>query len=515
MFGRQHYLRAAPETSELATGPALGTAVPVRVISGVPDGNERPGTTTKRARRLSFLKPRLLIACGDVFIIGFSELLADRIVDAPRTLPSGSPVRADLAFGAILVTASVIAFWINGLYRGRSRQLMLNTFSEIRDVAFALAVAGCVVLGINHLSGYIAVRTTFSSLTVVVTLAFAACLVPLERGAMRYLIRASALEHYKVLIVGSGRMAEHLKRYLSWDKQLTVVGCVDDEPKPGTAVLGPLSSLSEICRTHGVDQVIVSFSRTHPEDAIERLRALNPHVAVSVVPRYFELLSWRSSVNEIAGLAVIDVPSPALTKGSQFAKRMFDVVVSSLTIAAFAPLLIGIAIAVKVTSPGPVFFRQTRAGKDGKTFRLFKFRTMVVDAEARRHDAELGAGNIMDGPLFKLTFDPRVTKVGHFLRRYSLDEFPQLFNVLSGSMSLVGPRPFVLEEAAQIEGSAARRFDVKPGMTGLWQISGRNHLSYDELQRLDYLYVASWSILWDLKILWHTPSKVLRGHGAF
>jgi lipopolysaccharide/colanic/teichoic acid biosynthesis glycosyltransferase len=166
-----------------------------------------------------------------------------------------------------------------------------------------------------------------------------------------------------------------------------------------------------------------------------------------------------------------------------------------------------------MSSPGPVLFRQERIGKDNKPFTIYKLRTMTHDAEQMR--SQLESSNEMDGPLFKMRADPRATPVGRFLRRTSLDEAPQLFNVLRGDMSLVGPRPFVPSESSAIDGSAQRRFEFRPGMTGLWQVSGRSELTFDEMQRLDYLYVASWSIWWDFRILWMTPSRVFRGRGAF
>lgn len=179
-----------------------------------------------------------------------------------------------------------------------------------------------------------------------------------------------------------------------------------------------------------------------------------------------------------------------------------------------SPLFAAIAIAIKATSRGPVFFGQMRTGHNGRVFRMWKFRTMVVDAEARR--AELAPLNDMAdaGPLFKMRHDPRVTSVGRILRRLSMDEFPQLFNVLNGSMSLVGPRPFVCMEADQMQGWSRRRLDLVPGMTGLWQISGRNDLSYEEMIRLDYMYVTNWSLWWDLRILLETVPRVLTGRGA-
>ena len=185
---------------------------------------------------------------------------------------------------------------------------------------------------------------------------------------------------------------------------------------------------------------------------------------------------------------------------------------STLILMVSAPFLAVFAAVIKVTSPGPVFFRQVRTGRNEKPFSMLKFRTMSRDAEARRD--ELEHLNEVEGPLFKVINDPRVTRFGRFLRRTSLDEFPQLINVWKGDMSLVGPRPFVVSEAMEIEGWARKRFEARPGMTGLWQVSGRNELSHLELCRLDYLYVASWSFWWDMQILGKTPSTIFKGRGA-
>jgi lipopolysaccharide/colanic/teichoic acid biosynthesis glycosyltransferase len=177
-----------------------------------------------------------------------------------------------------------------------------------------------------------------------------------------------------------------------------------------------------------------------------------------------------------------------------------------------APVMAAMAAAVKLTSPGPVFYRQMRMGRGGMPFAIYKFRTMVDGAEAQQ--AKLLAASDTAG-LFKMRDDPRVTTLGRLMRKTSLDELPQLINVLVGHMSLVGPRPFSLPESSEIDGWAARRFEVRPGMTGLWQVSGRSELSWQDLRRLDYIYVASWSFWWDLKILWQTPAIVARSQGAY
>jgi lipopolysaccharide/colanic/teichoic acid biosynthesis glycosyltransferase len=201
-----------------------------------------------------------------------------------------------------------------------------------------------------------------------------------------------------------------------------------------------------------------------------------------------------------------------MSAGARFLKRAFDIVMSSLILLILTPLIALVAVTIRMTSSGPVFFRQVRTGRNECTFSMLKFRTMNRGAEMSRN--ELEQLNESDGPLFKMRNDPRVTKIGRFLRRTSLDEIPQLINVWKGDMSLVGPRPFIVSESSMFEGWARKRFEVRPGMTGLWQVSGRNELSHMELARLDYLYVASWSFWWDINILWQTPTAVFRGRGA-
>jgi len=322
------------------------------------------------------------------------------------------------------------------------------------------------------------------------------------------------------LVVGSGQVAAVVLQRLTNVDGMQVVGCVDDEFVGGsgnrpsqTPLLGTLDDLPRIVSEHNVDHIIVAFSPATGAKLAGLLRSLADHVQISVVPRLFDLLTVRSHVDDLHGLPVVDVAPAALGPADRFAKRGLDIVASATGLLLLSPFLLAIAVAVKLTSPGPVLFRQDRTGRNGTTFRVCKFRTMYVDAEQRR--AALAASSESDGPLFKLHDDPRVTKVGSVLRKTSLDELPQLLNVLWGDMSLVGPRPFVTSESAEIAGWAARRFAVRPGMTGLWQISGRSDLPYEELRRLDYSYVASWSLWWDLRILWHTPAAVFRRRGAY
>jgi exopolysaccharide biosynthesis polyprenyl glycosylphosphotransferase len=226
-----------------------------------------------------------------------------------------------------------------------------------------------------------------------------------------------------------------------------------------------------------------------------------------------EVAGPRVHVTPVDGLPLLNLAKPRFSGFSRVGKGLFDRVSAVLAILVLSPLLLGIAVAIKRSSPGPVFFRQTRIGKAGREFRMVKFRSMVTSAEQER--IGLLDRTDRDGPMFKMHEDPRVTSAGRWLRRYSLDELPQLFNVVIGQMSLVGPRPPLPEEVSEYDDDVKRRLLVKPGMTGLWQVSGRSDLPWEESVRLDLRYVDNWSIAFDLVILWKTVRAVFEGHGAY
>jgi len=232
-----------------------------------------------------------------------------------------------------------------------------------------------------------------------------------------------------------------------------------------------------------------------------------------VAPALMEVTGPRLHVAPVYGLTLLRVSQPTFKGARWVLKGVFDRVAACLALLVLAPLLIGVALAIKWEDGGPVLFRQQRVGKAGRLFPMLKFRSMVCDAESRR--AELEAANEGAGPLFKLRVDPRVTRVGAVLRRYSLDELPQLINVVAGDMSVVGPRPPLSVEVELYGVDARRRLLVKPGLTGLWQVSGRSDLSWEETVRLDLRYVENWSFAMDMVIIWKTAGAVLRGNGAY
>jgi exopolysaccharide biosynthesis polyprenyl glycosylphosphotransferase len=215
----------------------------------------------------------------------------------------------------------------------------------------------------------------------------------------------------------------------------------------------------------------------------------------------------------VAGLPLLHVEQPQAGKAGGLSKRSFDVVMSMIALVLLAPLFVAVALVVKLQDGGPVFFRQARVGRDGKVFRMLKFRSMVLDAEERL--AEVRALNDFEGVLFKIKEDPRMTRAGRWMRRYSVDELPQLLNVLRGEMSLVGPRPPLSSEVDRYADDAHRRLLVRPGLTGLWQVSGRSSLSWDESVRLDLYYVDNWSMTADLVIIAKTVRAVLSKNGAY
>lgn len=332
--------------------------------------------------------------------------------------------------------------------------------------------------------------------------------------------RATGEAMRRTLVVGDASSIAHVVEDLRALPQYgyTIGGvCVPsfDGPLPGIGVpvLGTVSDVVQVAVDGRFDVVIVTGSELSGE-ALRRLSwALQrTRTELVVAPGIVEVFGPRVTLEPTAGLSLIHVNAAESRRSRIITKRAFDSSAALAGLLFLSPLLLVVAIAVKLTSPGPVLFRQTRIGKEGREFSMLKFRSMVVDAEDRL--AELRATNQADGPLFKLDRDPRITRIGHFLRRHSIDELPQLVNVLRGEMALVGPRPPLAHEVAQYRESARRRLLVKPGLTGLWQISGRADLPWEEAVKLDLRYVENWSIAFDLMILWRTLYVVVSGHGG-
>jgi exopolysaccharide biosynthesis polyprenyl glycosylphosphotransferase len=334
-------------------------------------------------------------------------------------------------------------------------------------------------------------------------------------------LRQGEREAGRVLIVGAGRVGQELaQRIRAEGDGLIVAGYLDDDPAKqgetyeGARVLGPTGQATEIVRTRQIAEVIFTLPLRAHQSLARLVRALQTMpVRVRVVPDFFDLAFSRATIEDYAGIPLIGLRDPAIDGTERVIKRLFDLVVGTLTLIAVAPVMLIVALAVRLDSPGPALFRQQRVGENGRLFTIYKFRSMTVDAEARLHEV---LRTDQDQPIaHKRPDDPRVTRVGRFIRRTSLDELPQLFNVLKGDMSLVGPRPEVPWLAAQYEDWQRKRFAVPPGMTGWWQISGRSDRPMQLHTDDDLYYIQNYSPLLDLLILWRTIGVVLRGRGAY
>jgi exopolysaccharide biosynthesis polyprenyl glycosylphosphotransferase len=362
---------------------------------------------------------------------------------------------------------------------------------------------------------------------VVVALPLATILTLLQRYGQRSVLarrRAAGVHLQTAIIVGhrSGVQALHDQFRTTTQHGYQVVGCCLPDGAGGQStfdglpVLGGLDDVVDVVRRHGVDTVAVLPSPELDGPGLRRLGwALEKtHAELLLAPAITEIAGPRLHIRPVCGLPLLHMERPELRGIRRLTKETTDRLAAAFALLLMLPVLLAIALAVRVTSPGPVFFRQERVGRDGQPFHMLKFRSMVPGAD--RMVEQLSATNHDgNGVLFKLRDDPRVTPVGRVLRRYSLDELPQLLNVVRGDMSLVGPRPPMAVEVEQYGLDMHRRFLVKPGITGLWQVSGRSDLSWDESVRIDVRYVENWSLAFDLKILWRTLGAVLRGSGAY
>jgi exopolysaccharide biosynthesis polyprenyl glycosylphosphotransferase len=325
-----------------------------------------------------------------------------------------------------------------------------------------------------------------------------------------------------VIVAGSFGAAQQLSERVlrEPDTGMKVIGiCLPSSelPRPvvdGIPVIGSLAQVPEVIRTMGCDAVAVTSDDATRYNYLRELAwsLEGAGVELLVDPGLVEVAGPRMHIRPLMGFPLLHVEEPNFTGWRRVVKRVSDIVLTSVGLLIISPLLICIAAVIKLQDGGPVIFRQSRIGREGEPFTMLKFRSMVVDAEERK--LELMTYNEGKGGLFKLSRDPRVTPFGQFLRNFSLDELPQLFNVLAGSMSLVGPRPHLESELAQMPSEASRRSLVTPGLTGLWQVSGRSDLEGGDAVRLDLRYVENWSLTLDLQILWKTISAVLAKRGA-
>ncbi|MGI6377290.1 MAG: sugar transferase [Chloroflexi bacterium] len=428
------------------------------------------------------------------------------------------PLRVYIPSIAALTAILMLMLWVSGAYGdARGRGLWDEGVIVLRSVVLGIATM-IVAVFLSTPSFYSRLIFGYTGIFALVLLGVARIV---ERNVMNRLHRRG-IGVQRLLIAGVGEIGQSVMRSCIARPELgrVVVGFVDDDPERAVTdigrfkALGTLSDLPALIVAHRVDEVVVALPWQAHRRILEVVRACErENVRVRIVPDLFQLSLSQMVVENLDGIPLIGVTEPHLAAWERIVKRAIDLLGAAVGLLVLLPLMAALALAVRIDSPGPAIFRQERVGRGGRTFTCLKFRTMVRDAEAQL-DA-LRDRNEADGPLFKIKDDPRRTRVGKFLRRTSLDELPQLWNVLRGEMSLTGPRPAIPAEVAQYEPWHLRRLEVSPGISGMWQVSGRSDVGFDEMVLLDIYYIENWSPLLDLRIILKTIPVALFGKGAY
>jgi exopolysaccharide biosynthesis polyprenyl glycosylphosphotransferase len=475
----------------------------------------RRGGATKRR---GWLVRRALVAADIIGLCAGFLIAQEMYIAQMHRAGSLSDVSEFIVF-VLSLPLWVIAAKLYGLYDKDEERADHSTTDDFARIFHLVTVCTFVLYAVSHVTRWF--NPQFSKLFVFWLLSVVG--MSLLRFAARAYCRRQIAYLQNTIIIGAGDVGQTIARKLLKHPEygINLVGFVDARPKDRLAalehltLLGDPDDLPELVRLLDVERVIVAFSNDGHVELLETIRTLSElDVQVDIVPRFFEVLSAGMDLHSVEGLVMCGLRPPKLSHSTRLIKRGVDILGSAVGILVLSPLLLAVAVAIRLDSRGPIFFRQIRKGERGRLFHILKFRTMAVDAEERKHEfahlnKHLAPGG--DSRMFKIDEDPRVTRVGAFLRRSSIDELPQLANVLLGQMSLVGPRPLILDEARHIDHWGLRRANLRPGMTGLWQVLGRDGIAFDEMVKLDYLYVTSWSLAGDLRLLLKTIPIVVRG----
>ncbi len=428
------------------------------------------------------------------------------------------PFRAYLPMALVLTAIVLFFLWLDGMYverRGRAwfeefYGIFRSTFTGIATVIFFI---------------FLTSAPYYSRLIFFYAGVWTLMLLGLSRMAERtvqQLLRRRGIGVTRVLIVGAGEAGRTVMRNLVArpDYGYQVVGFVDDRPERGQTDIGRFPALGgteripALVNEYGVDEVIIALPwMAHRKILTIMGQCERQGVRAKVVPDLFQLSLSQVEMNDLSGVPLIGVREPSIRGRNRAIKRLIDLTVSSLALLLLSPLLAVSALLIRLDTPGPAIFKQTRVGRGGRTFTVFKFRTMLVGADLAV--AQLADHNEATGPLFKMRDDPRRTRVGKWLRKMSIDEIPQFWNVLKGDMSIVGPRPALPKEVESYQPWHRRRLEAAPGITGLWQVSGRSEVGFDEMVLLDLYYIENWTPFLDLQIMLKTVPTILTGRGAY
>jgi exopolysaccharide biosynthesis polyprenyl glycosylphosphotransferase len=471
----------------------------------------RIGSLRAAGRRAVSILGLVVVDVSGLALALYIALILRAAYYGERPLLWGLPWKAEGEWLPFLGLVTVLVFWRAGLYAPREARAGVGRIVSSLLLVTVITLAFAVGTGYQH--------TTFGlyPTAFVLSVVLIGILRASYEAVTRDVWRLAGVRRRAVL-VGEGEHLLDLRRTLGQGRggiAYEFVGAIsstaDGLPLP---VLGDLGDVSSILEAQHVDELIVTGSDYDEEQLLEIVQEAHQRgVKVRIAPTTAELLVQRAEYIPGQGVPLFELRPPVFVGVDWAVKRAFDVVVAAFVVVVGLPLWLLLALAVKLTSPGPVFYRDRRIGLGEREFGMVKFRSMYVDAADRQ--AALEAANEASGPLFKIKDDPRVTSVGRVLRKYSLDEIPQVLNVFAGEMSLVGPRPLPVRDYVQLEDWHRKRYLVLPGMTGLWQVSGRIALSFDDLVRLDFYYLENWSIWLDISILAKTLPAVLARRGAY
>jgi len=417
-----------------------------------------------------------------------------------------------------LMAILLLIYWWDGAYSTSRGRTWLDKSNDLLRGTMTGTAAMMLIVFIYRPFFYSRLIFGYAGVFVFVLLSIGGLL----EGAVRERLRRRGIGVRRALIVGAGEIGRTVMRNLMAQPEMgyEVVGFVDDAPEKSHTDMGRLKALGDtaniptVVAEHAIDEVIITLpwiSHRKIMRVIAQCERQNVHV--KLVPDMFQISISRVELEVINGIPMLGVREPSIRGWNRAVKRTVDVLLVVWGLVLLSPVMALIAIAIRLDSRGPVIFKQVRVGRDGEEFVLYKFRTMREDAEDTR--GHLSNQNEAQGPIFKIRDDPRCTGVGRFLRRSSLDEFPQLYNVLRGEMSLIGPRPPLPDEVKQYKPWQRRRLETSPGITGLWQVSGRSDLTFDEMVLLDLFYIENWSLLLDIKIALRTIPTMMLGTGAY
>ncbi len=486
-----------------------------------------PSIAPGSRRRWLMVGLYMLVDTGLIVLALFVAYYLRYVLRVGQDIAASSNVafRDFLLTGVALVVACLFSFQWRGLYRLPRGSSWLDALAII--FSSTLTAIAVVILASLLFQPVLLSRLVYFYfwLTAVVLLSVARFLA----GRLRVALWRRGIDVRRVIVAGSGRAGQRIMKDIVERPELgyKLVGYVEDEPdeklwaipisrqhQEAIQHLGPISQVAAEVQRTGAHEVIIALPASAHEASLSVVELCRrSKVSFRLVPDLFEMSFNQVQINDIAGVPLIGVREPSLQGFNLAIKRAMDLLLTPLLLLLLSPIFLIVALLVKFTSPGPIFFAQQRIGKDGRSFKFYKFRSMYIDAEARK--PELLAFSDREGLAFKKKDDPRRTPVGCFIRKTSIDELPQFLNVLRGEMSLVGPRPPIPQEVAVYDEWARQRLSITPGVTGLWQVSGRSDLSFEEMVKLDLYYAENWSPLFDLKIMIRTVPAIIRGEGAY